>query len=374
MIDVLVVAGGRGRRFGGKKQWFPLKGKPVAAYSLELFDRHPLVSSIYLGAPEEDRKIAEEVLSRHAPSKGRGVYVGGKERCDTVERGLSLVSAPFVAVHDAVRPFFSPEMLDELYRALLGSEAAGAVPAVALHDTVKEVYDNIVVRTLDREKLRAVQTPQLFKTEELVRAYRMVRDRRGLTDDASFVEAVGGKVVVVEGDSKNRKITRAEDLEWALCRLSSLRVGLGYDIHRVRPGDGMKLGGVWIPADISLEGHSDADVLLHAVVDALLGAAGLGDIGELFPDTDERFRGADSIMFVRKAMALVRETGFEVVSLDTVVVAQRPRLSPYKAAIKRSLSELLGTEAVGVKAKTREGLDAVGRGEAVEAFATVLLR
>ncbi len=375
MIDVIVVAGGSGRRFGAKKQWLSLLGRPVVAYALSIFEHHSLVSSIYLGVPKGDLAYAEGILKLYAPSKGKRVYQGGTERHETVERGLPFVESPFVAVHDAVRPLLSPFLLDKLFELLNSSDAWGVVPAVSLKDTVKEVEGRTVVRTLDRDRLKAVQTPQLFKTELLKRAYNEVKDRIGVTDDASLVERAGGRVLWVEGEPFNIKITTKEDFFLIERIMGSYRVGFGYDIHKTGEGKGFYLGGVWIPADFSLLGHSDADVLIHAVVDAILGASGLGDIGELFPDTDERFKGVRSTYFLEEVLAKVKQRGLSVVSLDVTVVAERPRLSPYRSAIRQSLAEILGVpgEAVNVKAKTKEGMDSTGEGKAVEAFAVVLL-
>ncbi len=375
MIDVIVVAGGRGRRFGGKKQWMDLKGRPVAAYPLEVFDNHPLVSSIYLGAPREDISLAEKILSKWAPKKGAKVYPGGEERYITVEKGLSLVRSSFVAVHDAVRPFVKPDLLNRLWDALKSSDAHGVVPALPIVDTVKQVYDNYILKTVDRNMLKIVQTPQLFVTDTLRKAYSLMEYKAGVTDDASLLERAGFKVAWIYGDKGNFKITSKEDWEFAEMSLASPRVGFGYDIHRICEGESVVLGGVRIDCGFSLAGHSDADVLIHAVVDALLGAAGLGDIGEWFPDTDERYRGANSMLFLRKTVEALREKGLEIAFVDATVVAQRPKLSPYKRDIRRNLAKGMGIaeSRVSVKAKTKEGLDAVGRLEAIEAYAVVLL-
>ena len=375
MIDVIIVAGGRGRRFGAKKQWAPLKGKPVVAYSLETFDAHPLVNSILLGVPEGDIALGKEVLENYAPTKGRGVFVGGDERYETVKNGLSLVDADFVAIHDAVRPFVSASLLDRLFSALEGTHFWGVIPVVDINDTVKVVDQEVVKGTLDRSVLKLVQTPQLFKTEKLKFAYDSLEDFTGITDDSSVVERVGGEVVAVEGDLDNFKITRKEDLKRAAKMLYSFRVGFGYDIHRVGEGEVLYLGGVPIEAGFSLVGHSDADVLIHALVDAIVGALGEGDIGEWFPDNDERFKGASSVYFLSRVVERLRDLGYELLSADVTVVAQRPRLSPYKGRIRESLAAILSVskERINVKAKTKEGLDAVGRGEAVEAYAVVML-
>ncbi len=374
MIDVVVVAAGRGSRFGEKKQWKLLKGRPVVAYSLEVFDNHPLVSSILLGVPEEDISIGEKVLARYAPSKGRLVFPGGGERYHTVMNGLAHVCAEYVAVHDGARPFVKGELLDRLFDAMKGG-VDGVVPAVASRDTVKEVEGNLVKSTLDRSRVFLVQTPQLFRTDALKRAYELLPEGASVTDDASVVELAGGKIVVVEGDEENFKITTPEDWRVAEAMFSDVRMGFGYDIHRTCQGHCIRLGGVDVPAEFGLSGHSDADVVIHALVDALLGALGLGDIGEWFPDTDDKWRGADSSIFLKKAVEKVREMGYEIGSVDITIVAQRPKLSSYKGAIRESLSRMLGVGAdrVNVKAKTKEGLDSTGRCEAVEAYAVVVV-
>lgn len=260
MIDVVVVAGGKGSRFGGKKQWVYLKGKPLVGYSLEVFEYHPLVKNIYLGVPQEDLAKAKEILSIYAPNKGRSVYVGGVERYETVKNAFPFLQSPFVAIHDAVRPFVKPDVLSKLYEALVNSEAWGCIPVVPVVDTIKEVDDGAVVKTIDRSRLRAVQTPQLFHTERLMSSYEKIEDFTGVTDDAAVVERAGGMVITAVGDPNNFKITTKEDLKKAEKLLSSPRVGFGYDIHRIVEGDVIYLGGVAIPAGFSLKGHSDADV------------------------------------------------------------------------------------------------------------------
>ncbi len=374
-IDVIVVAAGRGSRFGEKKQWKLLRGKPLVAYSLEVFDGHRSVKRVLLGVPPEDLDLGREVLARYAPRRGSGVFAGGAERYETVRKGLELVESELVAIHDAARPFCSPSLLDRLLRAI--GDADGAIPALKVSDTVKKVVGGRVVETLDRDEIFLIQTPQLFKTEALRYAYtKLVKDAGDvkITDDASVVERAGGRVVVVEGEPDCFKITTPDDWKRAEGMLAQPRVGFGYDIHRVTRGSGMVLGGVRVDADFSLAGHSDGDALIHAVVDALLGAAGLGDIGEWFPDTDPAYRGADSTIFLRKVAKRVKEK-FKILSVDVTVVAQKPRLSPYKERIKKRLAEVMGVspEIINIKAKTKEGLDATGEGRGVEVYAVALL-
>ncbi len=292
-------------------------------------------------------------------------------------------AAEIVLVHDGARPFCSAGLIARTIEA--AAECGAAIPVLEASDTVKEVGpegDALMVRaTLPRERVRLAQTPQAFRREVLAAAVALGRAGADATDEATLAERAGHPVRAVPGDPENVKITTPEDLARAAARAASSvaetapRVGFGYDTHRLAEGRPMVLGGVVIPYPCGLVGHSDADAVCHAVTDALLGAAAAGDIGRHFPDTDPRWRGASSVELLARVVALVRGRGLAVGNVDVVVVAERPKLAPHVPAMRARLAAVLGVdvERVSVKAKTAEGLDAVGRGEAVAVHAVALL-
>ena len=306
---------------------------------------------------------------------------GGATRSESVRAGLAMVpsDATIVCVHDGARPFASSDLFAAVIAAVIDG-ADAAVPGVPVSDTIKQVADDgSVVGTPVRSALRAVQTPQAFRADVLRRAHASAGDA---TDDAALVEAAGGRVVVVAGEERNRKITDPNDLRWARQQLENntmtasitTRVGQGFDVHRfsddaARP---LVLGGVVFDGARGLHGHSDADAVAHAVIDALLGAAGLGDIGEHFPDTDPQWKNADSIRMLRQAAGLVRAAGFAIGNVDCSVVCEVPKLAPHRAAMQQRLSEAAGAP-VTVKGRRAEGLGALGRQEGIAVWATAII-
>ncbi|MBE3132740.1 MAG: 2-C-methyl-D-erythritol 2,4-cyclodiphosphate synthase, partial [Acidobacteria bacterium] len=296
--------------------------------------------------------------------------------------------ADVVVVHDAARPFVSADLIARTIDAAI--ESGVAIPALAARDTIKEVTGadprgRFVTRTLPRESIVFVQTPQAFRPDILREAIRLGRAGVDVTDEASLAERAGHAVRVIEGDPRNIKITTPEDLEVARGLVAEsetrdtaglTRIGTGYDVHRLVAGRRLVLGGVVIPFALGLDGHSDADVLCHAVTDAILGAAAEGDIGRLFPDTDDRWKGASSLDLLARAVDLVRSKGYRAGNVDAVVMAERPRLAPHVDEITARLAATLGIppDCVSVKGKTNEGLGEIGRGEAIAVHAVALLR
>jgi len=305
---------------------------------------------------------------------------GGARRQDSVTAGLDEVGdAAIVVVHDGARPFAEPSLFTSVVRAVANG-ADAAIAAVPVTDTLKRVVDGRVVQTLDRTAFALAQTPQAFRRAALETALATAATRGAtVTDEATLVEEMGGTVVVVPGDASNLKLTNPEDLAVAqaiaqsrgAARQPPVRTGIGYDVHKLVPGRRLLLGGVEIPFDRGLDGHSDADALLHAIADALLGAAALGDIGAHFPPTDPAFKNADSLVLLAAVGALLVATGYHVLNVDATVIAEAPRLMPYvermRAAIAGSLS--LDVDQVGVKATTNEGMGFPGRGEGIAALA-----
>jgi len=355
-----VVAGGSGTRFGGPKQYEPLGDRRVIDWST---------------ATARDASHGVVVVVPAADAEREGGVAGGATRSESVRAGLAHVpaEATIVCVHDGARPFATVDVYRRVVDAVHHG-AHAAIPGVRVTDTIKQIDDTgLVVHTPDRATLAAVQTPQAFRASALRSAHAAGGDA---TDDAALVEAHGGTVVVVDGDPRNRKITDPADLAWARDQLggATVRVGQGFDIHRFSddPERRLVLGGVVFEGTPGLHGHSDADAVAHAVTDALLGAAGLGDIGEHFPDTDPRWKGADSIELLRHAASLVRDAGFTVGNVDCSVVCEAPKLAPHRAEMQRRLSEAAGGP-VTVKGRRAEGLGALGRREGIACWAVAVI-
>jgi 2-C-methyl-D-erythritol 4-phosphate cytidylyltransferase/2-C-methyl-D-erythritol 2,4-cyclodiphosphate synthase len=339
------------------------------------FRTHPAITDVIVALPQD--------LMNARPSglEGARLVEGGDRRQDSVANAFDQVpeSTEVVLIHDAARPFVT---VDVISRAIDGAVTHGAaIVAVPVRDTVKRVDDgHVIVETVPREQIFLAQTPQAFRRHVLRDAVALGRSGVEATDEAMLAERAGHPVHVVAGDPANIKITTAADLATAVERsqkqpLVSTRIGVGYDLHRLVEGRPLLLAGVTIPADRGALGHSDADVVCHAVTDAVLGAARAGDIGQYYPDTDPKWKDASSIVLLREAVALVRERGLRVENVDVVVVLERPKLAPYRVAMEEQLAEALSlrASAVSIKAKTNEGVDAIGRGEAIAAHAVALL-
>jgi 2-C-methyl-D-erythritol 4-phosphate cytidylyltransferase/2-C-methyl-D-erythritol 2,4-cyclodiphosphate synthase len=304
---------------------------------------------------------------------------GGARRRDSVANAFARVAdrADIVVIHDAARPFVTDDTIRRTVSA--AAESGAAIAAIAAHDTVKRANaSRVITATLPREEIYLAQTPQAFRTSVLRDALALDGDA---TDEAMLAEQAGHPVRIVEGDSRNLKITTPADLAMAekMLELSrpagGVRIGNGYDLHRLVAGRPLILGGVTIPFDKGLLGHSDADAICHAVTDAVLGAAGAGDVGRLFPDTDPAWKGANSLDLLRRVMAIVKDAGYAVGNVDVVVIAQKPKLVPYLDAIRANLAAALGCDAsqISVKGKTNEGVDSMGAGESIAVHAVALL-
>ena len=383
---VLIVAAGRGSRFGGEvpKQYRLLGGAPVLTRTLAAFGAalpearllttiHPDDSALYETAVAA---LPADVAARLLPW-----VAGGATRQASVCNGLEAASSwsrKIVLVHDAARPFASHALIQRACAA--AREHGAAVPGFAVTDTIKTVDSGgAVTGTPDRASLRAVQTPQAFDYALLLAAHRAARGQE-LTDDAAVAERAGHKVHVFEGDAGNMKITSAGDLEAAERRLATdltdIRVGSGYDVHAFEDGDHVWLGGVAIPHTKKLLGHSDADVLMHAVTDAIFGALADGDIGSHFPPSDPQWKGAASHIFLAYAAERVRARGGMIAHIDATVIAERPKVGPHRDAIRAKLAAIMGMDVarVAVKATTSERLGFTGREEGIAAMATATVR
>lgn len=376
----LIVAGGSGARFGGAlpKQYRMLGGRPILRHSIETCFASGMVDRVQVVIRPADRAAYDRSVTGLA--LGEPVD-GGDTRQESARRGLEalrLDPEDIVLIHDAARPFLSAGMLSACCDAL--REAQGAVVAVPVRDTLKRSGDDgRIADTVDRHGIWRAQTPQAFRYGAILAAHRAVAGR-DFTDDAAVAEAAGLATVLVEGSDDNLKITTEDDLARAERMLSArreYRTGMGYDVHAFGPGDAVWLGGVSVPHDRGLIGHSDADVALHALTDAILGAIGAGDIGVHFPPGDPQWKGAASAVFLAHAVSLVQARAGSIVHLDLTIVCERPKIGPHRAAMLQKIASIVGVDEsrISIKATTTEGLGFTGRGEgiAAQAVATVAL-
>ena len=379
-VSAIIAAGGRGSRFGSTqpKQLLALGGVPILKRTVDAF---------LLGYPFDEVIVAlPEELAANPPSYLDDVMVvaGGARRQDSVANAFREVapSSQVIVIHDAARPLVTPSLIERTVDAAFKHGAA--IAALQARDTVKRGDAARVIRgTLPREEIFLAQTPQAFRVGVLRDALAIASTAMNATDEAMLAEAAGHHVHLVEGDPRNLKITTPEDLMLAEAMAQrdprparTGRAGLGYDLHRLVEGRPLILGGVTIPSDRGPVGHSDADVICHAITDAVLGAASLGDIGRHFPDTDPRWKDASSLDLLRRAVAMLPDQGLQVGNVDVTVILERPKIKDHVDAIRAALSDALGVdvERVSVKGKTNEGVDAVGRGEAIAAHAIALVR
>lgn len=382
----LIPAAGHGARFnidssvdGVNKVFALLQGIPLLRRTVRAFADHEGVDGIIVVTGASEVARCRETL--WGLDKVMAVVVGGASRQESVSIGLfALGAAPddLILVHDGARPLVSAAVINRCVQG--GRENGSAVAALPVHDTLKRVEKEQIVReTVDRQNLWAVQTPQAFRAQTLLNAH-VHANATGFTgtDEASLVEHLGGVPIhLVLGEPSNIKVTRPEDLRMADALLGrrETRVGFGYDIHRLSAGRRLVLGGVEIadPQGRGLEGHSDADVLLHALCDALLGAAGLPDIGTLYPNTDPAYAGIASTRLLQDVVARLGAAGFQVVNVDTTLIAEAPKIMPHVTQMREIIAGLLGLEPsrVGIKATTNEGLGALGQGQGIAAHAVV---
>ena len=383
-LSVIIVAAGQSARMEGvDKLALEIGGRSVLGRSLDVIDQSALVSGAVVVTHENKVADIRESITNSGISKPVRVVAGGARRQDSVRNGLEElgragIESEFIAVHDAARPFFNEDMLT---RGLAVARHVGAaVPVVPLKDTIKRVEHGIVVDTPDRGAMFSVQTPQIFRAEILRAAHQTVE--ADVTDDASMVEVAGGLVATFEGAYENIKITTPSDI--AIARTIAAgnggewkyRSGIGFDGHKLVDGGPLNLGGCEIEFDMRLQGHSDGDVLFHAVASAILGAAGLGDLGGRFPSTDPRYAGADSSIFIRDATLEARALGWQIDHLDAMIIAQRPRLAAHVPNFEANIADAMGTEVdrTNVKVTSTDAVGAIGQGEGIAAQAVVTLR
>jgi 2-C-methyl-D-erythritol 4-phosphate cytidylyltransferase/2-C-methyl-D-erythritol 2,4-cyclodiphosphate synthase len=373
-LTALIVAAGKGERAGSglPKQYRLLGGKPVLRWAAESLIRHPAVGSALVVIGEGQEELATAALD--GLDVGEPI-AGGAERADSVQAGLAHIGGDAVLVHDAARPFCPSAVIDRLVASLEFYE--GAAPVLPVGDTLARVEETLQA-PVDRSGLVRVQTPQAFRLDDLRAAYERWSGPSP-TDETTVVRAAGMKVAAVEGDPALDKLTLPADFdraeEWLAGRLSP-RTGMGFDVHAFAGEGPLMLGGVEVPHGRGLSGHSDADVVLHAITDALLGAAGLGDIGEHFPPSDERWKGAESSLFLAHAVGLLRARGAIIDHVDCTIIAEAPRIGPHRENMRRRIATIagLGIDQVSIKATTTEGLGFTGRGEGIAAQAVASIR
>lgn len=363
MNIAIVVAAGRSERFGRDKLRLPLAGKPVWRWSVDTFLRHPLVDAVGIVGPAEFALPGVAFRVEGGSSRQESVRAGLVAAADIDPEALALI-------HDGARPFVSAPLIGRVIEA--ARDAGAAAPVLSIVDTVRELPSE---RVVPRETLLATQTPQAAYVRDLLRAHQ--RGDTGATDDIALLASIGIRAALVDGDRANFKITTEEDYEMAKALTAETRTGIGYDVHAFSsdPARRLMLGGIEFFGESGLAGHSDADALLHAIVDALLGAAGLGDIGEHFPPSDPAWKNASSLVFLAKAGTLIEKEGWSVTHLDATVLAERPRILGRREEIRRSIASTLGIdpERISIKATTHEGLGAIGRGEGIAAMAVATL-
>lgn len=385
-IGIVVVAAGRGERAGasveGPKQYRRIGGKPVIWHTLKLFLDWPKSGPVVVVIHPDDRALFDAAVSDLPARHALLVVTGGATRQESVLHGLRALresNIESVMIHDGVRPFADPALLDRIAEELAAAKPA-VLPAVAVSDTLKRAdAGKIVTDTVPRKDLHAAQTPQSFHYQSILSAHERAAREAGsdFTDDASIAEWAGIPVQLVEGSIDNVKLTVKRDIAMADEKLKGsalpdVRTGNGYDVHQLEPGDGVTLCGIFIPHDQKLKGHSDADVALHALTDALLATCGAGDIGDHFPPSDMQWKGAPSRIFLEHAAKIVRDAGGTIMNADISLIAEAPKVGPHRQAMREKLAEILGIslDRCSVKATTNEKIGFVGRREGIAAIAT----
>ncbi len=385
-IWAVLLAAGKSSRLQSrgqiqKKQFLKYQGLPLFWHSIQTFARNPEVNGLVVAFPEKELQQSQEEVRALQVEMDPGIplicVAGGGLRQDSVFKAMHALpmECTHVLVHDAARPFFSPRLITSLIQEF-ASGYGGVIPGIECKDTIKELDGDLVLQTLSRDRLSAVQTPQLFSMEVLRDAHEQALNQGfTVTDDASMLEKCGYRVKVIPGEEKNIKITTFEDLQVLSSREQKALpcTGLGYDVHRYGGDRPMILGGQPIPGAPGIHAHSDGDVLVHALVDAILGCLGMGDIGDLFPDTDPANENLSSMVFLSEVLAMAQAEKLELVHIDITIIAQKPKLGPHKSSIRSNLAGITGLHPgrINIKATTEEGLGFTGTGQGIKAMAVV---
>ena len=390
-VSVIIAAGGSGNRLGEKipKQFIDMGGRSMLSLSVDAFVQNQYVDDIVLVVPEGSKEKTETIINAEIVSPGTTISIvyGGSDRAKSVRNGLNEISGEgVVLVHDAARPYVTEDIINRVIEKAF--ESGAAIPAVSVKDTIYKIDDNekmLVSSIPDRSKLYAVQTPQGFEYNILMEAHdKAFRENVSVTDDGMPVMNLGLPVSLVEGGYENKKITTPDDLDIPGAFNIGLdddsdaqyRVGSGFDVHKFEVGRKLILGGIEIPFEKGLAGHSDADVLTHALMDAILGALSLGDIGEMFPDNDDTYLNISSIILLKKVIEAMKAKGYNLINTDITIIAERPKMSSFKKIIENNLAEIFGVDSsnISVKATTTEKLGFTGREDGIGAQCVVLIK
>lgn len=383
-IDVIIVAAGRGERAGGiangPKQYRSIGGRPVITHVIEQFLQHSRINNLVVVTHKDDDDLVQQATKTFNQDRLTIVH-GGATRQQSVHCGLEALvktNPDYVLIHDGVRPFVNFTVIDAVLNELDGGHRA-VLPVLAVVDTLKRVNDQLIIEnTVSRENLYAAQTPQGFRFDDICNAHRKAKteNRYDFTDDCALAEWVGIDVKISIGSAENVKLTTKEDIAMANDKLNTgfadVRTGNGYDVHQLVDGDHVTLCGLDIPHNKTLSGHSDADVALHALTDALLATCGEGDIGDHFPPTDPKWKGAASYIFLEHAAKIVRDHGGIITNADVSLIAEQPKIGPHRLKMRENLAKILNIDLVrcSVKATTNEKIGFIGREEGIAAIAT----
>jgi 2-C-methyl-D-erythritol 4-phosphate cytidylyltransferase/2-C-methyl-D-erythritol 2,4-cyclodiphosphate synthase len=383
VVSVIIAAAGSGSRMDKNKinkQYRSLGHMPILARTIEQFEKNPYIDEIIITVREEDMEYCQrEIVQYYQYDKVAKLVKGGRERQDSVYNGLMAIreDADLILIHDGARPFVHETTINHVI--MKTHEEGAATVGVALKDTVKWICKGKIEKHINRESVMAMQTPQGFRRNIIMHAYDLARsDNYQGTDDNALVERIGIKPIVVAGDYKNIKITTEEDMmiaEAFLREEPSMKIGIGYDVHRLVEGKKLILGGIEVHHEKGLLGYSDADVLVHAIMDSMLGACALGDIGKHFPDNKGEYKDISSIILLKRVVELIRNEGYNINNVDTVIIAQRPKIAPYIEDMRENLSQAMGIDKdrISIKATTTEGLGFEGREEGISAKSITLL-
>lgn len=363
-VSAIIVAAGSSSRMGFDKLFTKINGECVLKHSLDLFINNDDFSEVIVVTSEKNLNKVKELVKNTKVK----VVPGGKERQDSVLNGVKASTCQYIAIHDAARPFASKRLIHDLLEEALKSGAAA--PGVTPVCTIKEVNDNKIVRTIDRNKLVEIQTPQIFKKSIYLDA--VSKFTGPVTDDCQILENAGYEVSIINGERSNIKLTTVEDF----MPYRTIKIGNGYDVHKLVENRKLIIGGVEIPYDKGLMGHSDADVLLHAIMDSMLGAASLGDIGKIFPDNDSKYLNANSLKLLSEVNKIIKEKGYIINNIDSIIVAQEPKMAKYIDLMRNNIAKTLETdiENVSIKATTEEGLGFTGKKEGISAYSICILK